>query len=325
MNGNRKLNTMKKVLAVIAAFNGDSWLEKCLESILQSSFVPEIMVIDNGSTDDTVALVKKFPSVLTVENGENTGFGRACNTGMKYALEHSYDYVFLLNQDTTVHPCMFETMLDIHKQHGEFGILSPMHLTGSGDRLDRNFYGYLVSGSPEYVQDTILHHPQKPVYPVHFVNAAFWLISRECIEKTGGFDPVFFHRGEDNDYINRARFHGFGVGICPAAAGRHFRENRPTESTYGDLLAIRHIRLLEELKNPFNRHSAVFLSSLYRLFLNTFINIFQLQFLWCLFNWNLMFLLIKSFHATGRSRKREMRESTPWLKDIPGSVRGKRV
>jgi GT2 family glycosyltransferase len=160
------------------------------------------MVIDNDSTDDTVAVVKKFPSITIVENRENMGFGRANNIGMKYALEHSYDYVFLLNQDTMVHPDMLKIMFKIHEQYKEFGILSPIHLTGNGDRFDRNFFYYLVSGTPEYVQDTLLHRPLKPVFPIHFVNAAFWSISRACIEKTGGFDPVFFYRGEDKDYIN---------------------------------------------------------------------------------------------------------------------------
>ena len=56
--------------------------------------------------------------------------------------------------------------------------------------------------------------------------AAHWLISRQCFEKVGGFSPTFTQYGEDNNYIDRARFHGFKTGIVPRANAIHDRSKR---------------------------------------------------------------------------------------------------
>ena len=61
----------------------------------------------------------------------------------------------------------------------------------------------------------------------NFVNAAIWLVSASCIKKVGGFNPSFFHYGEDNEYCNRVRSRGLQIAILPSAIGIHDRENRP--------------------------------------------------------------------------------------------------
>ena len=64
------------------------------------------------------------------------------------------------------------------------------------------------------------------VYEIKFVNAAAWLISRNCIETVGGFNPLFFLYGEDNDYLTRVKYHKFKVGVYPDANIYHDREDR---------------------------------------------------------------------------------------------------
>jgi len=56
--------------------------------------------------------------------------------------------------------------------------------------------------------------------------AAFWLISAECLMKVGVFDPIFFHYGEDGDYLSRVRFHGFKIGVVMDSIAYHDRQER---------------------------------------------------------------------------------------------------
>ena len=116
-------------------------------------------------------------------------------------------------------------MVSIHRKNPEYGIISPLHLNGAGDTLDRGFLSILVRNDCRLVPDGIIGR-RLDLYPIPFVNAAAWLISRECLMKVGGFDPLFFHYGEDDNFCQRVIYHGFRIGVCPLGFVRHDREDR---------------------------------------------------------------------------------------------------
>jgi GT2 family glycosyltransferase len=146
---------------------------------------------------------------------------------MSYALKQGADYVFLLNQDAYLEKETIEKLIEVHKKNQNFGILSPIHLNGKGDRLDQNFSHYVnYNANPDFYSDFILKKTLPDVYEVPFVNAAGWLISKNCLETVGGFDPVFFHYGEDDNYCQRVLFHGLKIGIVPQVYLKHDRETR---------------------------------------------------------------------------------------------------
>ncbi|MDE7397344.1 MAG: glycosyltransferase, partial [Muribaculum sp.] len=94
---------MMKILSIIVTYNGMRWIDRCIKSVLDSSISTDIYVIDNFSTDNTVEHIKKmYHRVMVYETNENLGFGKANNIGLKYALDNSYDYVYLLNQDAWI-------------------------------------------------------------------------------------------------------------------------------------------------------------------------------------------------------------------------------
>jgi GT2 family glycosyltransferase len=156
------------------------------------------------------------------------GFGQANNIGIKYALAQGAEYVFLLNQDAYLQEGCIETLIETHKKNTAYGILSPIHLNGQGNRLDRNFSNYInYTANPDFYSDFVLKKPLQEIYEVPFVNAAGWLLSRDILEKVGGFDPIFFHYGEDDNYCQRARFHGFKIGVVPTTFLYHDRAERP--------------------------------------------------------------------------------------------------
>lgn len=217
-----------KILVVIVTYNGIKWICQCLQSVEQSGLISDCLVVDNGSNDGTQEFIKNnFTNVIFIQSEVNLGFGKANNIGLKYALEKDYDYVYLLNQDAWIMPSTIDKLIEVHKTYNEYGILSPIQIQANRNVLDANFANLVCSfkSNKEIVSD-FYFGTTKQVYSVPFVMAAHWLISRECLEKVGGFSPSFPHYGEDDNYIDRALYHGFKVGIVPDAIAIHDREDR---------------------------------------------------------------------------------------------------
>ncbi|SFN76461.1 glycosyltransferase family 2 protein [Salegentibacter flavus] len=216
-----------KITSIIITFNGEQWITKCLSSLINSSIKTEIIVIDNGSNDQTKEIIEKsFPNVQLLVSGVNLGFGKANNMGFAKALEMNSDYVFLLNQDAWVEMDTIKKLVEVHQRNPEFGILSPIHKSG-GSEIDQNFLKYLgPKFTPILLSDFLLDRNLKEVYPTHFVNAAIWLLPKTTIQKVGGFLNIFNHYGEDDNYIDRCIYHHFKIGIVPKALGVHDRPQK---------------------------------------------------------------------------------------------------
>ena len=241
-----------RILVVIVTYNGQCWLNNCLGSLHQSSIPLDVVVIDNQSTDATVATIKQgFPNVQLIETKQNLGFGRANNVGLKKALEEDYDYAFLLNQDAWTFEDTIQKLVYIHQKHPEYGILSPVHLNREKIKLDSKFAKFVSQAENlDLMSDLLLpDRTRQEVYALEFVNAAAWLISRECLRKVGGFDPLFFHYGEDEDYVQRLIYHKFKIGFVPHAQAVHDREGYVKQSDLRSSLPTQYKDCLIILKN----------------------------------------------------------------------------
>src|SRR5262245_13324392 len=95
-----------KVAVILVNWNGKADTLACLESLRQDSYVnKQAIVVDNGSTDDSVRVIRdSFPATTLLEAGANLGFTGGNNIGIEHALRSGADYIFLLNNDTTVDP-----------------------------------------------------------------------------------------------------------------------------------------------------------------------------------------------------------------------------
>ncbi|MBZ4041951.1 glycosyltransferase family 2 protein [Flavobacterium hibisci] len=244
-----------KIVVVIVTYNPKKWLEKCLNSIMQSTIFLETIIIDNKSTDGSPLIIKnKFPEVTLIESNENLGFGRGNNIGIAKAFSDGADYVFLLNQDAWIQPDTITDLMIAHQKEPQFGIVSPMHLNGNGNALDYKFSKYI---NPErcynLYSDIFLNIIKKKIYPVNFINAAAWLISRECLEIVGGFNPSFFHYGEDDNYVQRIKFHGFKIGVCPNSIIYHDRETTSENRYFTDDKIVYSRSVILNMSNPINQ------------------------------------------------------------------------
>ncbi len=238
-----------KILTIIAAYNFERWLDRCLGSLRQSSLQADVVVIDNASQDRTVQLIEsRYPGVRLIQSQENLGFGRANNLGMRMALEEGYEAVFLLNQDAWIDTETLGTLSALSGAYPQYGILSPTHLTGAGDKLEKGFAGYAgLSPSAELKTYRAKDKSLCPPIEVPFVNAAFWFIPVSVLKQVGGFCPLFYHYGEDVDYVNRLHRCGYVVGYSPMVFGCHDREDR--KISHQAWLRSEQIYLLTEYAN----------------------------------------------------------------------------
>lgn len=214
-----------KIFVIVITYNGFKWIDKCFGSLLSSTIPLKIIAIDNASSDGTPGFIrKKFSEVELIEAGDNLGFGKANNIGLKVAMERNADYVFLLNQDAWIEPDTIEKLINISEANLQYGIISPIHLNGEGNAIDYNFSNYLCPATTAGFYSDLLLGELKSVYDSIYVNAAAWLLTSKCVSDVGVFSPRFRHYGEDDEYIFRLRKKGLKIGIVPSAKIYHDRK-----------------------------------------------------------------------------------------------------
>ena len=205
----------KKIAVVIVTFNGEIWIKKNLISLFKSNYPIDIIIVDNASTDETINIIQEFSAVELIQNKNNLGFGKANNIGIDLALKKGADAIFLLNQDTWIFENTISNLAEVLFENSNLGIVSPLHFSAEESILDENFNTYYNRFNKEEDSESLRIVP--------FVNAAAWLVSKECLSKTGYFDPIFNHYGEDRNYCERVKYHGFKIGVAKKAAICHDR------------------------------------------------------------------------------------------------------
>ncbi|HET6559328.1 MAG TPA: glycosyltransferase family 2 protein, partial [Prolixibacteraceae bacterium] len=248
----------EKIYCIVVTYNAENWIEKCLNSVLQSTVACIVLVLDNKSEDRTPEIIKnQYPQVTFIQNNENLGFGKANNKAIQLAYDAGADYFFLLNQDACVEHQTIEYLVEKLRQHPEYGILSPLQYYNS-EKLDRKFKSYL-KGMDENSIQKLSAEERDFVVEVRFVNAALWLMSRRCIETVGLFAPIFDHYGEDQNYAHRCKFHQLKMGVYLKATGYHEREQLPIreKNTSVKKLLVRDkhlcLTILMNLKHSYSR------------------------------------------------------------------------
>jgi GT2 family glycosyltransferase len=212
---------LKSVFTIIVTYNGMKWIERCLRSIHNQSHV---IIVDNNSTDGTVEFIESnFSDIILLKQNVNLGFGKANNIGMKYALKNNANAVFLINQDVYADKNCISKLLSISKSNPEYGIISPIHMSSKGKEMDRYFSFCAHKNELFKVEKT---DNDSILYDVPMVNGAAWFVPINTINIVGGFDPIFYHYGEDHNYCQRILFHHLKIGIASNIFIRHDRESR---------------------------------------------------------------------------------------------------
>ena len=228
-----------KIFAIIVTYNAmwRGWIDHCLESLQKSTVPITAIVIDNLSTDGTREHVPQhYPDAVWLPQNKNLGFGQANNVGIRYALEHDADYVLLLNQDAHLAENTLELMLE---QSDKESLLSPLQLNGDGNRLDFMFRVRMRDAENSFFDDIAINKQLSSKYRMQAFPAACWLMPISIIKRIGGFNPLFYHYGEDDNYLHRVRYHHICIYMIPQAKMFHDRNEHGNMTIFSKNLCRR--------------------------------------------------------------------------------------
>jgi GT2 family glycosyltransferase/SAM-dependent methyltransferase len=221
-----------EVSIVIPNWNGLGIIDRCLASIFDNSqgVSFEVIVVDNGSSDDSVGTIRRrFPLVTVARRAFNTGFARACNSGMRLARGR---FIWVLNADTEVSVNALSGMVSFMELNPEVGALNPRVTFPDGTlqpsvrrlpTLLSALWEELFWGTPlralfgrdwgQKAWDSKVDYDD--VVEMEWLRGSCLFIRREVYSQTGAFDEVFFFGYEEIDYCARIRSGGWKLVWMP--------------------------------------------------------------------------------------------------------------
>lgn len=201
---------------------------RCLRSIENSNYSNyQVLVIDNGSQDDSVAKLRTaFPELEILETGQNLGYSGGNNVGISYAIEQGVDYVMILNNDTLVAPSMLDKLVSAAEKFPQAGLVGPlMYRLESQSNLFAA--GSFIDWEKGKTWHRIMFQPASNILEsletqtVDFIAGCCMLISRTAIEKVGLLSPSYYLNYEDVDFALKIKTAGFSVLFVPEAIMWH--------------------------------------------------------------------------------------------------------
>lgn len=255
---------------IIVSFNTSDLLRDCLTSLYKTVEADgllgdtEVIVVDNASTDDSVAMVKKeFPQVHVIINKDNSGFAKANNQGIEKAKS---DYVLLLNSDTKIRSGALRAMVDCIKKDDRIGVVGGKLLNADGsiqqnagyfpDLFQVICWMWFLDDIPGVTRILHPYHIQSnhwylTEHDVDWVSGACMLVHTSCIKEIGGFDEKIFMYGEEVEWCFRIKRNGFRIVYTPGAETYHLKGGSSVGHHAGIIAEFRTLLYFYKKHKPF--------------------------------------------------------------------------
>lgn len=260
---------------VIVNYNTAALLRECLRSVFasQCNFRWRVWVVDNGSSDDSVAMVRRefeplYPQLTLIASPKNGGFAFGNNLALREICPTSEPetaaemamgigrwpearFVLLLNPDTVVSPDCFQIAYDFMQAHPQAGVMGPKLVKANGT-LDlacrRSFptpevslyrmlgLSKLFPKNRKFARYNLTYLDVDTLYEVDSVCGAFMLVRAEALQQAGWLDEAFFMYGEDLDWAYRIKQQGWQVFYNPATTVIHYKGESSKQRSTGAIL-----------------------------------------------------------------------------------------
>ena len=220
------------ISVIIVTYNSAQVIIPCIDSIINNSQGAdiEILIVDNGSTDDTCKILKQNYTDITIISGHgNIGFAAGNNLGLQAAQGRHF---FVLNPDTEISSGALSTLKDYADSHPKVGMIAPrvvnpdgtlQHSTFRFPDLLQAFYGFFEKLMPIDSTRNGRYLPEeygKERSVEHILGAAIF-VQRKLWEKIGGMDDNYKLYFEETDWCYRARKQNWGLHYLPSATIMH--------------------------------------------------------------------------------------------------------
>lgn len=264
------MNKQPDVSIIILSYNTKDLTLQCLlslEQIVWGTVTREIIVVDNASSDETLASVKKqFPSVTVLASPTNIGFAAGNNVGIKRAKGR---YILLLNSDTRCEKDSIPSMVGFMDSHPSAGAATCKLVLSDGSidpACHRGFptpwnaFAYYAKFERLFPRTKLFggyHQGYKDMSIPHEVDAisgAFFMVRREILSDVGGLDESFFMYAEDIDWAYRIKKSGWQIWFVPSFTVLHLKKQSGRAHASKDMRRKSREYFLENNKRFYIKH-----------------------------------------------------------------------
>jgi len=251
-----KMTPKAQITIGIVNWNTKDYLDQLLDSIYESvhDLEYDIIVVDNGSTDGSVQMLKsKHPRVKLIENETNRGFAAPCN---QIIGRLRTEYILLVNTDVVVFPGCIDTLYNFMVEKKEAAACGPKLFSKDGkiQPTARRFHGIgtilaeTMLPSKPIIFLMRLFNPWNSLREAEYVSAAFIMMRKKAIDHIGPFDDNFVLYVQEIDWCYRAAKAGWKTYYVPKAQAIHYEgvSMRPiAEEAFGRLVKERYHFILK--------------------------------------------------------------------------------
>jgi N-acetylglucosaminyl-diphospho-decaprenol L-rhamnosyltransferase len=237
------MSDTKQIGVVIVSYNTCALLSDCLDSLRASGQRLSIVVVDNGSSDGSQAMLAAQSDLTLLEAGKNLGFGAANNLGWRYLASQAGglpEFVLFLNPDTKLQPLALERLVAFLQAHPRVGVVGPRLLNADGSlqraafrfpSLSMALFDLFPPGevTPGRFYDSWWHGRyadealnQNEPFAIDHPLGACMLTRRELLEEVGGFDERYFMYSDEVEWCWRIRAAGWAIWQQPQAEVIHY-------------------------------------------------------------------------------------------------------
>jgi GT2 family glycosyltransferase len=217
-----------KVAVVILNFNGKYFLEKFLPAIISNSLPHQVIIADNGSSDDSLSFLQKnYPSVQVVENGGNYGYAEGYNRSLQ---KLDADYFVLLNSDVEVTENWISPVIGLMEKDKQIAACQPKIL----DYKNRNLFeyagasgGFIDKYGYPFCRGRVFNTMEEDKAQFNDAREIFWatgaclFVRASAFRQVGGFDGAYFAHMEEIDLCWRLKNFGHKIYVEPASVIYH--------------------------------------------------------------------------------------------------------
>lgn len=213
-----------RILALIVTYNSADDITSCLESILKSSISTDVLVVDNGSLDNTVRIVENYSQVRLIKSKENSGYAGGNNIGLRYAMKEGYRYVFVANPDLIVEQDTIKILVSEAEKDSKVALLSPL-ITNSrmggevwyaGSNID-----WKTGLTPHLCTVPELSKEHKKSYITGRACGAAMLINLGSVAEVGQMPEEYFLYYEEADWSQVFIRADYRVLVVPRSVAHH--------------------------------------------------------------------------------------------------------
>jgi len=214
------------VAIIVVNWNSYPHTSGCLDSLRKVKYANfKTIVVDNGSMDGSdLSLEKEFPEIVLLRNAENKGFTGGNNRGIEYALDHHYDYLMLLNNDTEVEPDFLNELIKVIEGDSSIGAVQPKFFFLNNKEKIWNAGGTIIK-SLGVIRTVGENRTAKEKYnqpkKTEWITGCCFMVRSDIVKAIGGLNDRFFIYYEDVEWSLRIQSLGYKLAYCPNSVVYH--------------------------------------------------------------------------------------------------------